>query len=173
MKSEFHTERLTLRPLGMRDLETVHRYASDLENCRFMLFLPNETLEETQAFLTRVEVEWAKEAPAFYEFAAVLDGVQIGAVSVSPDGGEGELGWIFDKRHWGRGYASEAARAVIGFARTLPGITRCVAHCDARNAASERVMQKLGMHLEWDDGERIYPKTGERAGEKRYCLELK
>ena len=48
---EIVTPRLTLRPIGMGDLETTHAYASDRENCRYMMFLPNDTLEETRQFI--------------------------------------------------------------------------------------------------------------------------
>lgn len=53
------TERLTLKPLGMKYLETVHEYASDLENTKYMLFLPNESIEETKEFLQMADKEWA------------------------------------------------------------------------------------------------------------------
>ena len=39
-----HTERLTLKPLGIQYLETVHEYASDPENTKYMMYLPNETV---------------------------------------------------------------------------------------------------------------------------------
>lgn len=65
------TERLLLRPLCLKDLKTVHAYASDLENTQYMLFLPNETEQETAAFLSSVEQEWAKEHPECFEFAIV------------------------------------------------------------------------------------------------------
>ena len=79
---ELKTERLVLRPLIMDDLETTHAYAGDAENCRSMLFLPNETLEESAAFLRSVEEEWRKPQPQSYEFAILLGGKHIGAVSV-------------------------------------------------------------------------------------------
>ena len=49
-------------------------------------------------------------------------------------------------------------------------LTRLVAHCDARNRPSARLMERLGMTLEDAEGERTYPKTGETARELCYAM---
>ena len=115
---QIETERLVLRPLGPADLPTVHRYASDPENARYMFFGLKQTEADTAAFLAGVEAEWKKEAPSFYEFALTLDGVQFGAVGLylNDSRTEGELGWILDRRYQGKGYALEGAKAVVDFA---------------------------------------------------------
>lgn len=147
MEKLLKTRRLLLRPLGTGDLETVHAYASVRENCLYMVRLPNGSRQETGTFLQVVEAEWRKERPDFYEFAVTLNGRQIGAVSVYPDetGTDGELGWIFHRDFWGQGYAIEAAEAVRDFALSELGLRRLIAHCDARNTGSFRIMEKLGM----------------------------
>ena len=48
------TDRLLLRPLCSSDLKTVHEYAGDAENTKYMLFLPNTTEQETADFLYAV-----------------------------------------------------------------------------------------------------------------------
>ncbi|WP_282433306.1 GNAT family N-acetyltransferase [Desulfosporosinus sp. FKA] len=67
------TERLVLRPLDIEDLDTVHEYASDVENTKYMIHLPNDTIEETSHFLTRITNEWKKDQLKFYEFAITLE----------------------------------------------------------------------------------------------------
>ena len=62
---------------------------------------------------------------------------------------------------------------LIAFAREELGLTRLVAHCDARNLASARVMEAIGLTLEDDAGHRLYPKTGEEARELTYSLALR
>ena len=52
MNIEIKTDRFVLRPLSINDLDTVHTYASDPENTRFMMWLPNDTKEETARELT-------------------------------------------------------------------------------------------------------------------------
>lgn len=173
MPIELQTERLVLRPLGAGDLQSVHAYASDAETTAYMLRLPNRTLQQTQQFLLCAEQEWQKQSPRFYEFAITLAGRQIGAVSLYLEEEEpaGELGWILQKRYWRQGFATEAALAVREFARGL-GLSRLTAHCDARNIASRRVMEKIGMMLEDDSGTRVYPNTGETARELLFGIAL-
>lgn len=175
--SEFRyivTDRLLLRPLALSDLETVHLYASNRKITRYMMNLPNDTIQESQKFIEDAVEQWSKPEPDFYEFAIVLDGFQIGGVCLylTEDRKRGELGWILNPEYHGKGYATEAAKAVTELARKL-GLEAVFAHCDSRNKASEQVMQRLGMALEYSDGTRYYEKKNETAGEYKYSLRLK
>lgn len=172
MYYEIKTDRLVLRPLCLDDLETVHTYASDQENTLYMLWLPNDSLKETADFLQLVTREWEKDRPDYYEFAVVLDGLQIGAVSVYLDETRktGELGWILHKKYWKKGIALEAALAVKDFAVNILKVTKVTANCDDRNVSSYRLMEKLGLALENDTGTRTYKKTSETAKELTYSL---
>lgn len=58
---------------------------------------------------------------------------------------EWEIGWAIHPNYIGRGYASEAARALIEFGFCKLGANRIMANCNDANLASERVMQKVGM----------------------------
>ncbi|MBQ7858555.1 MAG: GNAT family N-acetyltransferase [Faecalibacterium sp.] len=135
------TARLTLAPQGPQLLHTAHRYCTDPETTRYMFHLPNETEAETLQALLAAQQEWETPHPQRFEFAVFRAGGHIGAVSVARDG---ELGYILDKYHWGQGYAAEAARAVLDWCRTTQGMTEFMAHCDAENHASRRVLEKLG-----------------------------
>ncbi|MBP3618918.1 MAG: GNAT family N-acetyltransferase [Lachnospiraceae bacterium] len=139
--------RLTLEPLGLKHLGTVHEYASDLENTRYMVHLPNETIEETRAFLERKEAEWKKEVPESYEFAVLLGEVHIGAVCayLNEERTEAEIGWIINKNYWRKGYAVEAAKLLLDFCKKEINIHKFTAVCDTENVGSYRVMEKLGM----------------------------
>jgi RimJ/RimL family protein N-acetyltransferase len=73
---------------------------------------------------------------------------------------QGEIGFIFHPDHQGRGYATEAAAAVLAIAFGAYGLHRVFGRLEARNVASARVLEKLGMrreaHLrenEWIKGE--------------------
>lgn len=153
---EIKTERLTLRPLGPEYLESTHAYAADPETTKYMMFLPVDSIDETRRFLSDCEREWQKSIPGFYEFAVLLCGVHIGGVSLyfdtAPD--VGELGWILSPGYQGRGYATEAARALIEWGREALGVRHFIAHCDAENAASQAVMDRLGLNLTDDAGTR-------------------
>ena len=163
------TERLTLRPLCMADLEATHAYASDLENTRYMVFLPNETREETERFIREAEAQWRSDAPERLEFAILREGGQIGGMTLFFLGeSAAELGWILDKRHWGQGYALEAARGLIESARGQWGIRRFIAQCDSENEASWRLMERLGMRRVGCEGGRKNRSTNEERQELTY-----
>lgn len=172
MYHEIKTNRLLLRPLNISDLDSVHVYASDEENTAFMVWLPNTTKEETAQFLLNITEEWKKENPGFYEFAITIDGKQIGAVSVTLNKRKnmGELGWIINKQYWKKGYATEAALAVKDFALHVLKVSKLTANCDYRNSSSYRVMEKIGLRLESDNGTRTYPKNGETVKELTYSF---
>ena len=59
-----------------------------------------------------------------------------------------DLGFAFCEKHWGLGYASEAARAVLEYGQTELGLARIIALADAANEASVRVLEKLGFRFE-------------------------
>ena len=175
MYYEIKTNRLLLRPLSLNDLESVHVYASDKENTMFMYWLPNDTKEETSQFLSKVTDEWKKESPNFYEFAIVINGEQIGAVSVTLNEQKdvGELGWIINKQYWKNGYAAEAAFAIKEFAIKELKVLKLTANCDYRNRDSYKLMEKIGLTLENDSETRTYPKSGETVKELTYSLYIK
>ena len=166
------TERLVLRPFELSDLKTTHEYASDITNTVYMMHLPNNTIQETENFLIRITDEWAKEIPQFYEFAILLSDNHIGGVSVSLNESRqhGELGWIIHKAYQGNGYATEAAKAVFDFAVNNLKVKKVIAHCDYRNKASIRVMLKIGLVLERNDGIRQYKNGDEDIQELMYSL---
>lgn len=164
------TERLTLRPAAITDLESTHAYAGDLENTRFMMFLPYATVEETAEMLRSAEEEWRKVQPERYEFSVLLEGKHIGGITLymQEDRTEAELGWVLHRDYWRRGYVTEAAQAVMNFARSI-GVRRVFAGCDSENVASYKTMQKLGMRLVKDDGVRTNRSMGEALRRELTC----
>lgn len=74
-----------------------------------------------------------------------------------------ELGWTIFRRHWRRGYASEAAQAALDYGFERHAVPRAIAHIDPRNTASIRVSERIGMAYE---GEVDF--YGERTG--RYVV---
>lgn len=143
------TERLTLVPLGTVHFDTTLIYSTDPDNTRMMCFLPCDNGEEVMDYLVKCEKQWKMEKPEYLDAAVLLNGQHIGAVSIEllEEGTVGEFGWIIHKAHWGRGYAAEAALALMQYMTEHFGIRHYIAHCDTENAASVRVMEKLGMTL--------------------------
>lgn len=80
------TERLTIVPQSLKYLQSTHEYASDRQNMRFMVYLPNDTIEDTKNFLARAEEEWNSPAQRDFECAILRDGEHIGGISVTLSG---------------------------------------------------------------------------------------
>jgi RimJ/RimL family protein N-acetyltransferase len=147
------TERLTLRPFVESDFEAMHAMRS---NPKVVLYLYEEPFspEQTRDLLTRkmAVTAWAHEDDWFS--VAVVErssGATVGDIAfhwVSERDRTAEIGFVFDPRHQGKGFATEAARAVVDWAFATAGMHRVVGRTEARNAASARVLEKLGMRLE-------------------------
>ncbi|MDU4659521.1 MAG: GNAT family N-acetyltransferase [Clostridium butyricum] len=169
-----HTKRLLLVPLGPQYLMSTHKYASDFDNTRYMKSLPSPNISDTKDFLEMVQEEWKKANQQFYEYAILLDGEHIGAVSIyiNEDNGEGNLGWIINKKYWRNGYAEEAAKGLLNFARQELRVRKFVAHCDSENTGSYRVMEILGMSLVSKTQGRRNKSSKEDREELTYSLEI-
>ena len=165
------TERLVLTPLGTVYLDSVNEYALDYENTRYMCHLPNRDSDETLSFLKDVEAEWQKDSPDFYEFALLYGNRHIGSVSVYFENGVGELGWIVNRKYWGKGFATEAAKGLVEYF-SKRGRRRFIAHCDTENTASFKVMEKLGMTRTGRSGGRKNRAAAEESFEYQYELEV-
>ncbi len=171
---EIRTERLLLRPVCADDAGAIYAYAGDPENTRYMVFLPYASLEETAAHIREAEAEWAGTNPAFLEFVILWNGAIAGGLSVyyTSEAGVAELGWVVNKAFWGRGFALEAAKALISHGRQAWGWTRVIAQCDSENTASRRVMEKLGMQCVSRTGGRKNRSSDEERTELTYELVL-
>lgn len=165
---ELKTERLTLRPVRPGDEAEIHEYAGD-RSITMMYYLPNETFGETADFVRISAAEWHSPDQLDFEFVILYDGKIIGGCDAdlghSEDHSYATLGWIINGKYRNRGFASEAARALLNFAFTNLGVRKVYAQCDINNPASYGVMRKIGMTCVNDKGTRTYPRTGITSGE--------
>lgn len=165
------TQRLALEPISLDYLESTYAYASDLETTHYMCFYPHDSIEETRAFIQSGMEEWGKEHPARYEFVVLEGERQVGSITLDRlEDGAVELTWILDKRYWGRGYAAEAARAVMAWSRDNADMHRFIAQCDSENEHSRRLMERLGMRRVPGIGKRKNRSTDEERLELTYEL---
>ncbi len=147
------TERLTLRPFTRGDVEAIYGYRRREDVARYLFDVALSREECAMAVQQRIG-QVALEAEGDKIVLAVelqATGQLIGEVSLilrNLDARQGEVGWIFDPEHQGRGYATEAARAIFELAFGPGDIHRISARCDARNVASWRLMERLGMRRE-------------------------
>ncbi len=145
------TERLLLRPPEVGDAEAVTVYKSRPELTRFVPHGPL-TVEQVRERHGRA-LQWLDEPGQMLNLLAfqAADGALVGDIVVFWHAGPhraGEIGYIFDPAFSGRGYATEAARAGLALLFERLGLHRVVGRIDARNDASARVLQRLGMRRE-------------------------
>ena len=147
---QLETERLLIRDFNQTDLNAIHEYSSDPEVVRYMPFGPN-TPEQSKAFLDRAISRQTNEPRIDYELAVTLKdtGAIVGHCRINKVSDiAAHIGYIYHKKHWGKGYATETARALVAYGFTQLGVHRVYATCDPENIASRRVLEKAGMILE-------------------------
>jgi [ribosomal protein S5]-alanine N-acetyltransferase len=163
------TNRLVLRPTSRSDADRAFEIQSDWKVTRMLRmasFPPDR--EDIGRWFADHRREWmAGEA---YRFAVELQGRFIGVVDIdSIAQGVGELGYWFEQASWGRGYASEAAQAVVRFAFNEVGLTGLRSGHAIDNLASGRVLLRLGFCL-LDTVHRNSRSRGKSIIQRRYHL---
>jgi RimJ/RimL family protein N-acetyltransferase len=168
------TERLLLRPVLESDAAAMHAYKSREDVCRYLphdVLSLEQVIERTRTLYatTTLEDEGQSLTLAVIERAS---GAMVGDVILfwrSREHRAGEVGYAFDPAFHGRGYAVEATAAMLGLAFDGLGLHRIVGRLDARNTASARVLEKLGMRREAHFVSNEYLK-GEWTDELVYAL---
>ena len=149
---QLRTERLLLREFTADDWPAILAYQQDPQYLRFSAWT-ERTEADAQAFVQRF-VNWQWEEPRSriqLAIAIAASGELIGNVGLRRPAAEAlvaEIGFELSALHWGLGYATEAASALLRFGFGELALHRISAHCVAENAASARVLEKLGMTLE-------------------------
>ncbi len=146
--NEITTDRLVLRPFGDDDVPAIARLANDPVISRFTLKIPYPYAEaDARAWLRIQRREARKGTGAVFAVAAQDGGTLMGAcgLEIVTEHRRGELGYWLGSDFRARGYATEAARAVMGWGFEALGLARVSAGHFSDNPASGRVLQKLGM----------------------------
>ena len=144
-----HTERLTLRAPRMDDAAAIFdSYARDPEVTRYLVWTPHRSVAETEEYLRRVTAVEGGDTQYHWAVTERGDDAARGMIALRRNGHKADFGYVLAREWWGRGYTTEALRAVLAFAFTLPGLYRVWAVCDAENVASARVMEKAGLQFE-------------------------
>ena len=139
------TARLRLRPFRLRDVGYVLGYATDPAWARYLPVPQPYTTADAEKFIAGQLLLDREVHPAW---AIVHAGAVIGGINIRFDVANrvGELGYSIARPYWGRGLATEAARAAMDAAfSAYADLNRMRAMADARNMPSLRVMEKLGM----------------------------
>jgi RimJ/RimL family protein N-acetyltransferase len=133
------TERLILRPLMSYDAPAMHEMLSDAETMRYWSTLPHRSLVETET--------WVNEAVATnrrgegHDFAVLHEARVIGR---SAFWSGNEVGFLFRRAVWGRGFAGEAMSAMLRFGFDSLGFKSARADVDPNNTRSLQLLDRLG-----------------------------
>ncbi len=159
------TARLSLRPLLRSDAEAVAAMSNDFEVLNSLSFFP---FPLTAEFLEG----WVDRQPDNYQWLLAVrtqDERPVGAAGIHPDGEGGvEIGYWIGRDHWGQGYGSEIADAVVTLARNC-GYRPIWASVLPDNPASVRVLEKTGF-IRDGEARRTYRLRGTEEVVHRYRL---
>ena len=146
------TDRLILREFIEDDWQATLAYQSDPLYLRYYAWT-QRTEEDVRAFVGMFLAQQAERPRRKFQLALTLkEGGRLvgnGGVRVRDAAGrQADIGYELDPRFWGRGLATEAARELLRFGFEDLGMHRISGDCVADNAASARVMEKVGMRQE-------------------------
>ena len=145
------TARLRLRPYALADAPKVQRLAGEKAVAATTASLPHPYPDGAAAvWIATHAAKWADHEEMIFAITLKGSGEMLGAIGLvlSPAHEKAELGYWMGLPYWNKGYASEAARAVIDCGFRSLGLNRIQAHHMAVNPASGRVMEKAGMTRE-------------------------
>lgn len=164
------TERCRLRYPNEADIAHTFDASRRPGFCDGMQWDPPEKPEELLPVLARHREAWREGRAYTFAVDSREDGERIGRISVRnvypdrPDNHEWNIGFWVHPSRWGRGYATEMARAVVDFAFREMGASDVTAACATWNKASRRVLEKIGMRFVRVD-EQGFKKNGQWVAE--------
>lgn len=151
MDKVIDTGRLVLRRFALDDLDAFYQLGARSEIIRYAQAEPLASREAALEFMQAAPFRdyatygYGRFACVWKETGAVIG---FSGIKYVPEIGENELGYRFLPEFWGLGLATEAGQASIEFARADLGLSRLVAMVHPENAASARVLVKLGFSIE-------------------------
>jgi RimJ/RimL family protein N-acetyltransferase len=174
LEGAIETERLLLRPFVAGDLDALLSMQSRSDVVRYLYWNPRSEIEVRTALQKKLASTGIHSEGDVIALAAVVKETNqvVGDFIlqlISAEHQTGEIGFIVHPHHQGRGYATEAGREMLRIGFEDAELHRVIGRVEARNAASGRVLEKLGMRLEAHLVENEYVK-GEWQSELVYAM---
>lgn len=139
------TKRLLIRNFEFKDWQAVYEYTSDRN---VMKYIPEGVFSEKAAkeFVNKNIGDKAENFPV----VLIDENILIGHIAFYKYFGEHtyEIGWVFNPKYYNRGFATEAAKAVVQYGFEKMKLHRIIATCQPQNIPSHRIMEKIGMRRE-------------------------
>jgi RimJ/RimL family protein N-acetyltransferase len=158
------TERLLLTPLQLSDAKDLLYYRSKPDISAFLSWKP-QTIGEAEEYIRKAHLISANTPESWYQLAVRIkdSGALVGDIGLhflGPQNQQVELGYAVSDAYQGKGYATEAIKAVLAFLFTTYTKHRITASVDPQNSKSIQLLKRVGMRQEahhlkslWIDGE--------------------
>jgi [ribosomal protein S5]-alanine N-acetyltransferase len=152
--SLFHSlesEQIYFKALSIEDVQEIHDYASDIEVSRFIGWNLMNTLHETREL---IEIMLKRESEGTHLYASIVlksTRAIVGTAMIfnfDHEANQAEIGYVFHKNHWGKGYGTEAVALMNDFAFTSLNLHKLHASVVDANIGSARILEKNGYKLE-------------------------
>ncbi|KAA3660321.1 MAG: N-acetyltransferase [Calditrichaeota bacterium] len=150
-RPSLQTERLLLRPFTMQDAPVVQKLANCKQVTATTLQLPYPyELPHAEEWIQTHETLYKDRQQVVFAITLLDKGNLVGAIGMRTDKvhENAEIGYWVGVDFWNKGFATEAARAVVEFAFSKMELNRIFAHFMVHNPASGKVMKKLGMQFD-------------------------
>lgn len=150
----FHSlegKEIFFKALSTEDTQAIHDYASDEEVSRFIGWRLMNSIEETREF---IEVMIQREAAGTHLYASIVlkeSQIIIGTAMIfnfDQEANHAELGYVFHKDYWGKGFGTEAVALMSDFALHSLRLHKLHASVVDANIGSARILAKNGYQLE-------------------------
>lgn len=152
--SLFHSlegKNVCFKPLSINDVKEIHSYASDEEVSRFIGWNLMNTLDETRE---HIETMLKRESAGTHLYASIILKLTqeiIGTAMIfnfDQNANHAEIGYVFHKEYWGKGYGTESVALMSDFAFESLNLHRVHASVVDVNIGSARILAKNGYELE-------------------------
>jgi RimJ/RimL family protein N-acetyltransferase len=145
MIPRLETERLVLRGLTAGDFDKLAEFMADPDVARYLTGEPLSRADAWRGLATALG-HWQLRGYGVWAVERKSDGAFMGRVGmINPEGWPGlEVGWTLGRPYWGKGYATEAARAALDYAFLTQPVDRIISCIDPDNAASQSVAKRIG-----------------------------
>lgn len=142
------TDRLILRRPSLADAAAIYEFGRDPKVTRYMDWPRHKGLQDAVDALENFAAQWESGSEFCWAITMKAKNTAIGTIACRIESPRADFGYVLNRRYWGQGLATEAARAVVLWVMSLPEIDRVWATCDVENLASARVLEKAGLRRE-------------------------
>jgi RimJ/RimL family protein N-acetyltransferase len=147
--AEIETERLILRLLRREDLETYAKIMGTRDVGKWFPKGDGYTHEESEKSLNAILKHWGKHGFGIWAIIDNADRALIGrcGLNLIDETSEVEVDFVLAPNSWGKGYATESAKAALAYGFQKLKLENIIALAKPENTASRRVIEKIGMHF--------------------------